>query len=282
LSLVREALLLREDVQVVGVIPMNECLDWIFGTPNGWTQTFDFFVGLRETCIDPDGLQEGEKVTIKGKIVSAKNVYTRNRLKIQKVVLDDGTGKIEITWFNQQFLIQMLKGAEFLSVSGEVKRFLNTFTIQPAEYEVLKAEDQERIHTGRLVPIYSEKKGLSTKTIREKMRYALQTLDARIDELEWLPSEIKQRNSLMDEVEAYRQIHFPSSKEMAAKARTRLAFDELFTIQLSNAIIRKEWEAETVGQKFEIEKYRGNRGRILIGEKRFGASEWCVFRDFRD
>jgi ATP-dependent DNA helicase RecG len=191
-----------------------------------------------------DRLQEGEKVTIKGKIVSAKNVYTRNRLKIQKVVLDDGTGKIEITWFNQQFLIQMLKGAEFLSVSGEVKRFLNTFTIQPAEYEVLKTEDQERIHTGRLVPIYSEKKGLSTKTIREKMRYALQTLNARIDELEWLPSEIKQRNSLMDEVEAYRQIHFPSSKEMAAKARTRLAFDELFTIQLSNAIIRKEWEAK--------------------------------------
>jgi len=204
-------------------------------------------------------LQEGEKVTVKGQIVEAKNVYTRGHLKIQKVILKDETGTIEITWFNQPFLIQMLKGAQYLSVSGEVKQFLNTMSIQPAEYEVLKSLDQELVHTGRLVPIYSEKKGLSTKTIREKMRYALdlmESADKRSSDVEWLPDEIKSFNKLMDEKDAYLQIHFPKAKELAAQARLRLAFDELFTIQLSNALIRKEWEKESVGHKFEVEKYR--------------------------
>ncbi|MEO6508823.1 MAG: ATP-dependent DNA helicase RecG [Patescibacteria group bacterium] len=201
-------------------------------------------------------LQEGEKVTVKGRIVSAKHVFTKSHVKIQKVVLEDETGKVEITWFNQPFLVRLLKDAAYLSVAGEVKRFLNTYTIQPAEYEVLKTLDQQHIHTGRLVPIYSEKKGLSTKTIREKMTYALQSLESNAAHLEWLPSEIREYNKLMDEVEAYKQIHFPASKEMAGKARARLAFDELFTIQLSNALIRKEWEEEQVGQKLEVEKYK--------------------------
>jgi ATP-dependent DNA helicase RecG len=203
-----------------------------------------------------DKLQEGEKVTVKGRIKSVKNVFTRNHLKIQKVVIDDGTGTVELTWFNQPFLVQMLKGAQMLSVAGEVKPFLNAFTIQPAEYEVLRSEDQELVHTGRLVPIYSEKKGLSSKTIREKMRYALQTIEHNAQDIEWLPPALLEFNHLMDEAEAYKQIHFPNSKEQARKAHERLAFDELFTIQLSNSLIRKEWEKERVGEKFAVEKFR--------------------------
>jgi ATP-dependent DNA helicase RecG len=203
-----------------------------------------------------DKLQEGEKVTVIGTVLEAKNVYAKGGLKIQKVVLQDATGKVEVTWYNQPFLIRNFKIGDTLSVAGEVKRFLQTFSIQPAEYEVLKSPDQEHIHTNRLVPIYPEKKGLSTRTIREKMKFALQSLSDIIDEVEWLPHEIKTFNNLIDEIEAYKQIHFPASKEMAAKSRSRLAFDELFTIQLSNAIIRKEWEKEKVGSKFEVETYK--------------------------
>ncbi len=203
-----------------------------------------------------DKVQEGEIVTIKGRVVEAKNIYTRNRLKIQKATIEDETGKIEITWYNQPYLVQLLKPGVLLSVAGEVKRFLNTYTIQPAEYEILKTDDQPTIHTGRIVPIYPEKKGLSTKTIREKMRYALQSLETNVENIEWLPLDIQNFNTLMDEIEAYRQIHFPDTKERAQKARNRLAFDELFTIQLSNAIIKKEWEDEKVGSSLQIEKYQ--------------------------
>lgn len=201
-------------------------------------------------------LQEGEKVTVKGRIVKAKNVYTRSHLKIQKVVLEDETGKIEITWFNQPYLIQMLKPGMLFSVAGEVKRFLNVLSLQPSEYEIIKSENQELIHTGRLVPIYSEKKGLSTKTIREKINYALQSLETKVDDMEWLPEDIKEFNNLINEIEAYKQIHFPKDKESAGKARQRLAFDELFTIQLSNALIRKEWKEEQVGTKLDIVTYK--------------------------
>src|SRR4051812_3135144 len=76
-----------------------------------------------------DKIQEGEKVTIKGKILEAKNIYTKSHLKIQKVVLEDETGKMEVTWFNQPFLIQLLKPGMLFAVAGEVKQFLNTLSI---------------------------------------------------------------------------------------------------------------------------------------------------------
>jgi ATP-dependent DNA helicase RecG len=202
-----------------------------------------------------DKLQEGEAVTVKGRVLEAKNIYTRNHLKIQKVVLQDETGQIEVTWYNQPYLVQLLKSGSILSVSGKVKQFLHTLSIEPAEYEILKTEDQERVHTGRIIPIYPEKKGLSTKTIREKMKYALQTLNEFSHDLEWLPQDVRDFNHLIDEEQAYKQIHFPSSKELAAQARTRLAFDELFTLQLSNAVIKKEWEKEKSGHQFDIQKF---------------------------
>jgi ATP-dependent DNA helicase RecG len=212
-----------------------------------------------------DKLQEGEVVTIKGRVLEAKNVYTRNHLKIQKVVVQDETGQIEVTWYNQPYLIQLFKAGTLVSIAGKVKRFLNTLSLEPAEYEVLKSLDQETVHTAKIVPIYPEKKGLSTKTIREKMRYAIQSLEGFAEELEWLPKDIKEFNNLIDESKAYKEIHFPTSNEQAAKARARLAFDELFTIQLSNAIIRREWEEEKVGHEFKIDAYQKDIQTFITG-----------------
>ena len=212
-----------------------------------------------------DTLQEGENVTIQGKVIAAKNVYTRSGLKIQKATIEDTTGKVEITWYNQPYLVKLLENKGILSVAGKVKSFLNTFSVEPAEYEILKTPEQERVHTGRIIPIYSEKKALSTKTIREKMKYALASLTETMvalntsqdsqDPLEWLPDDILKMNHLIKQVDAYKQIHFPDSLDKAEKARERLAFDELFTLQLSNAIIRKEWENEKVGHEFKVTEF---------------------------
>jgi ATP-dependent DNA helicase RecG len=68
--------------------------------------------------------------------------------------------------------------------------------------------------------------------------------------LEFFPKEILQYNRLLDENIAYKNIHFPENKYLAKQARERLAFDELFIIQLSANIIKKQWEKETVGNQF--------------------------------
>ena len=117
-------------------------------------------------------LQPEETVTVEGKIIEAKNQYTRTSLKIQKVIIADETGKIEVNWFNQPYLIKLFKIGESVSIAGLVKQFGSKLMIEPKEYETV----EKRIHTGRLVPIYSEKRGLSSRTIREKMFYVLNTV----------------------------------------------------------------------------------------------------------
>ena len=206
--------------------------------------------------------QPGEVVTIKGKIVSIKNNYLRGGLKIQKAIIKDETGEIEANWFNQLFLLRLLKVGETISISGLIKQFGRKKSIDPKEYEIINSQ---LIHTGRFVPIYPEKRGLSSRTIREKVYFVLDTL--RVSSLEEIfPKEIVSYNNLIDEHTAYQNIHFPKNLEAIKKAQDRLSFDELFTIQLLTKLVKKEWDKESVGNKFMInDKHVQSINRLISG-----------------
>jgi len=191
-------------------------------------------------------IQEGETVTVKGIIVSLKNEFTRRGFRLQKIEIDDGSGKAELVWFNQMYLIKLFREGLTLSAGGKVERNGRNLSIKPEEFEIVGAAPT--IHTGRLVPVYPEKRGLSSKTIREKIFYAINQLDMQ----KLLPDEIMSYNNLIDETTAYKNIHFPENTKLARQSRQRLAFDELFTIQLSNAMIKQEWKKETVGNRFIV------------------------------
>ncbi len=199
------------------------------------------------SIISPIGnVQQGETVTIKGTVEKTENVYTRRGFKIQKVTVADTSGKIELIWYNQPYILQILKKGSEITASGTIKQFFKQVSMMPKEYDV-SGWDQP-IHTGRLVPIYPETRGLSSRTIREKVWYTLQTAE---NLEEWLPAEILAANDLMGENEAYHTAHFPDNLEDAQKARHRLGFDEFFTIQLATQLIRKEWKKEVVGHKLQ-------------------------------
>ncbi len=194
-------------------------------------------------------LQPGETVTLKGQVKEAKNEYTRSRLTLQKIKLQDESGEINITWFNQPYLINIFKRTSWLAVSGAVKIHGHQLVLEPKEYEILLEANQTTIHTGRIIPIYPEKKGLSSRTLREKIYFVLQNHLP-----EFLPQELLKNYSLADEIYAYRNIHFPESSEVIARARERLSFDELFIINLSSQLTRQDWEKEKVGHKFLIKQ----------------------------
>ncbi len=208
-----------------------------------------------------DKLQPGEIVTIQGRIIEAKNEVTRRGMRIQKVIIDDGTGRIEVIWYNQPYLIRLFKPSPNLSVAGEVGQFGKRLLMEAFQYELLDfnvLKHQSRLslkHTGRIIPIYPEKKGLSSRIIREKIFYILSLLNNHSQDgiKEVLPAEIVAYNQLLDELSAYKNIHFPKDLETAKKARQRLAFDELFTIQLSASLIKKEWEKEVVANQFKLD-----------------------------
>jgi len=204
-------------------------------------------------------IQVGEIVTVIGKILEVKNQYTRSRITIQKVVITDDTGIVEINWFNQPYLIRILKVGVIISVAGLVKQFGAKIMIEPKEYEIINFDVSIHRsilkHTGRIIPVYSEKKGLSTKTIRDKIFNVLTFIETQnlASLQDPLPPKIISFNNLIAEDEAYRQIHFPDSFDLANRARERLGFDELFNLQLANNLIKKEWQKEKVGNRFNVE-----------------------------
>ena len=194
-------------------------------------------------------LQPGEKVTVIGKVTSFSHKFTKKRgFTIQQAELDDGTGKLKINWFNQLFLKNIISPGINLSVAGTVEWQGKFLVMQNPEYEILKVpafgyegrDLIDTIHTGRLVPVYPETKGLTSKWLRGKI---FSLLEIPIEE--WLPSQITIAESLLDLKTALREIHFPSSPDLLAKARDRLEFDEIFKFQANGLIRRKQLEEKT-------------------------------------
>ncbi|MBP6913567.1 MAG: hypothetical protein KBC00_03085, partial [Candidatus Levybacteria bacterium] len=98
-------------------------------------------------------IQPGETITVQGKVLSIKNEYRTRRMIIQKAILEDETGEIEIRWFNQTYLTRNIPQGSTLSVSGTASQFGKTLAITAKEFEVMDNLPQT-IHTGRIVPVY--------------------------------------------------------------------------------------------------------------------------------
>ena len=188
-------------------------------------------------------LQEGETVTLVGQILSITNTYLRTGKTLQKAVFSDGSATLPLTWFNQPFLVKTLTQKPHLSISGKVVRYRGHLTLQSPKYETVDHRSKildlkssiSTIHTGRLVPIYHETSGVSSKWLRSRLKPLLDRLDPSLD---WLPPSIRLSNKLLPLTQALKLIHFPANEADIRAATLRLSFDELFLLQLA-AQIRK-------------------------------------------
>ena len=205
-----------------------------------------------------------QKVTLKGEIWSIKNVYTRTRKIITQAIFNDGTNSINLTWFNQSYLAKSIKVGDQLQISGKLTKYNSKLSIVAPIWERLKTgssdlldprirkDDDNPLHTGRLVPIYPETEGISSKWLRTKISQILPKVEIFIDDP--LPENIK--GKMLNLKEAYKKIHFPEDYKDAEKARDRLSFDEMFIIHLKTLKIKSEWENKPTIQRFTINDLR--------------------------
>ena len=189
-------------------------------------------------------LKDGDVVTVKGVLGPVQNIYTRNRKRITKAKILDHTGELDVIWFNQHYIKNTLQIGKSYNVSGKVGIFDRKLCFIGPEMELTSdvfSEDStiENIHTGRLVPIYPETYGVSSKWIRGKVK---NILDCQNDLEEFLPNEIISEKNFKDIKSAIEEIHFPGSEQEAEKCRERFEFEEFF-IELLNVEKRKaEWQ----------------------------------------
>lgn len=201
-------------------------------------------------------VQEGEIVTIQAKVLEFKNQFTRSALVIQKAVVCDDSGQIDVVWFNQRFLANAIKPDMQISLSGKIQRSGRKLQLVSPKFEIVK---NENLHTGRLVPVYPETEGVSSKWLRARIYSALK--NARI--VEYLDNEIRNKYGLMELSQAVVKVHFPDSLEQAEKARKRLAFDELLISQIESKIRREDWQKNLIGNKFEIDKFQNDLNKFF-------------------
>lgn len=181
--------------------------------------------------------QEGETITIQGQILTIQNIYTKYGKQIQKALVSDGENKIEVVWFNQPFLTSTLPAGTFVTLSGKVKMYGGNKSLVSPEYE--KYKGPAGIHTGRLVPVYPETEGVTSKWLRSRIAAALSLVK---DLEEVLPETILQKYNLMPFPDAVRQVHFPQTLKQAEEAKRRLAFDELLYYSLQSLFRKKNWQ----------------------------------------
>ena len=197
-------------------------------------------------------LQAGEVVTIQGEVISANNVFTSRGKKVQKVIIADQTGHLELTWFNQMYIATALKPGTKVSVSGKVGFFGPKLTIISPEYEIINSQLSiiNLIHTSRLIPTYPETSGVSSKWLRSRIFPLLKFLPQQ----DPLPPEIRHKYQLIDWQKAIKTIHFPTSPEQIEIAKHRLAFDELVELQLASLLRKHLQKLHQVAHQFDISK----------------------------
>ena len=189
-------------------------------------------------------LAPGVRGTIRGRVLTAVLRRTRTRgLTIFEALVEDPSGSIRVVFFNQPYLRTLLaRGREvILHGEAEIARFgRRDLILSGPQFEVLGRDDQEAIHTGRVVPIYGRLPGLSTRAIRRIMHAVLQELPATLPDP--LPAGLAEARGFPPRRQALAGVHFPPEEtdpEALLGGRTaahrRLIFEEFFFLQLGFA-----------------------------------------------
>ena len=189
-------------------------------------------------------LQYGMEQTILAEVAEIAPSVIGSKRSSAHAVLTDSTGGVRVTWFNQGYLVNTLRPGTKVFVSGKVSAFRGHLLFENPEYEIMRGQD-DLMHTGRLVPIYPLVDGLYQRTLRGIVKRAL---DAALPQIEdHLPEDVLHRTGMLSLQSAVSQMHYPDSAESKEAARSRLAFDEMFMLQM--AVLRRKmlWQEEDTG-----------------------------------
>ena len=180
-------------------------------------------------------LEPGQQATIQGTIeeVHVRHSFRRGMDIVEGVVADQ-TGSVRAVWFNQPYLANVLKAGRTANFSGKVSisEEGEIYFSHPV-HELLRSDGRAKTmrHTGRLVPVYPETRGLTSRGIR----FVVQSVFKRNPKLvEWIPDPILEQYQFPRIDEAIKRVHFPDDIEEASRAKSRFSFEELFLLQLYN------------------------------------------------
>ena len=185
-------------------------------------------------------LRLGMTTTVVGTLQTVNMRKTARNHTIVEAKIADGTAIVRVSWFNQQHVASTLRPhiGQRIAVSGHTELYNNYLQFVPRDYEF--PDEDEAIHTGRLVPVYPLTEGLTQRWLRGTIRKAL---DAALHLVaDPLPPDLRRDHNLPPLQEALRAYHMPADEEEKGGATHRLAFDELLCVSIGMLRRKRDWQ----------------------------------------
>ena len=206
-------------------------------------------------------LRPGEVVALSGEVVSSGLLRTRRRgFSLFEMLVRDEAGMFRVVWLNQPFLKEVFSSGQQVALYGKVEwRDPGGLRLTNPQYELVgDGDEDDGLHTGRIVPIYERIGSLTTKQLRRLVHEVLRQLPATLEDP--LPDGVRRRHALPGRLDALRAAHFPASgislallNRFRSPAQVRLILEELFLFQLGLGLRRRARAAERKPRLIQVD-----------------------------
>ncbi len=225
--------------QTLGELGLNTLEDLLYYFP----RRYDDYSQLKPI----NRLTYGEETTVLGTVQSVNSRPIRGgKMQMTEAVVSDGTAALRVNWFNQPWLASRLSKGSQVVLAGKIDQYLGRLTMTNPEMEPIEVE---HLHTNRIVPVYPLTARLNQKNLRRLMHQTISYWAPRVTD--YLPERVRSAVKVIPLSTALLNIHFPESQDMLDVARWRLAFDEIFLLQLGVLSQKRAWTAGSA-QVFEM------------------------------
>lgn len=180
-------------------------------------------------------IRGGYRACVQGRIIEIGTTKTFKKwMDITEATIEDETGAARVLWFNQPYIEKSLKEGDFVCLAGKISVGKGGLYFNNPAYEKIYTGNNDPsidlTHTGRIVPVYPETKGLTSKWLRYIIKPLLFYFYDKMPEI--LPDEILKKHKFLPIKQALWQVHFPDSFEFADAAKARFSFENLFLLQI--------------------------------------------------
>lgn len=187
------------------------------------------------TLVPINSLGIDTKATVEGTVTEVKSERSwKKKMLITRVRIEDETGSLRVIWFNQRFVESVMKLGERVRLSGKITQDKTGLIMQSPAFE--RAE-RSATHTGRLVPVYPETTGVTSKFLRWQLATLFQKIETIPDPI---PQAILTELHLPSLRSALAYIHFPKDERQVLLAEKRFAFEEMFLLQLKSLSLKHQ------------------------------------------
>lgn len=246
---------MAELLERLGIANLNDLINHL---PFRWEDRTQVFT--------PDTAPEGENVVIRGLLGKTGVRSPRKGMTIITCPLHTEEGIVDLVWFNQKWVLNGLKKGAEVYCYGKFERKYRRGQISAPEIEM--ADDEHRL-AGRWVPVYPVTARMSQKWIRSLLYLTVPSLAPQV--IDPIPTTVRKNRGFLGKQQALLEYHFPNTPVGLAEARRRLAYEELFLLQVEIGLQRRTRELEPRLTVYDRERMKGSEFFSLLPFEPTGA-----------